>query len=469
MILWVILFFVGYFFVNLQVGNELMDSTSLVPALLRKIKHNYIIKNMKKIVALMCVCACLTAMAGVPRVNQAFPTIQPSVDRMMSNAVSPKSTFGISLGQMSGNRICFLHPYEVVEGANGTKQAQPYDPFNIGGWTVNLVNDEEEGYLTIEGGMIINNVSMPVKVDYNINRVTLEANNEPFATTTSTQTTTLGAYTTTVDSTVNYYIVNEAWVLNQGDLADVIGRIYSDGSIEIVDGFAYYIETVVTTTITHNGQSRVNTDTMRATSMIYRNTRLMVPNGKHEFTDAQTGRTSIVDVYMYQAGDTVFVMNLYGFGWGENKIELYNDGVAEIPCQPIRDVADVDYPNGDGVWYNTNGSTMGNQGTATPDLISWGLTVPNDNSGAVASGWRNNKLYFTDGKTFTIPGSGLLGDVDENGKVNIADVTALIDPLLAGQLDTINFANSDCNRDGSVTITDVTVLIDYLLTGVWPD
>ena len=68
----------------------------------------------------------------------------------------------------------------------------------------------------------------------------------------------------------------------------------------------------------------------------------------------------------------------------------------------------------------------------------------------------------------TKQGGMLRGDVNEDGSVNIADVTALIDYLLSGNTAGINLDNADCNEDNGVNIADVTVLIDYLLSGNWP-
>lgn len=59
------------------------------------------------------------------------------------------------------------------------------------------------------------------------------------------------------------------------------------------------------------------------------------------------------------------------------------------------------------------------------------------------------------------------GDVDGDGNVTIADVTALIDLLLKGNTSSVNINAIDCDRDGSVTIADVTALINYLLRGHW--
>ena len=61
----------------------------------------------------------------------------------------------------------------------------------------------------------------------------------------------------------------------------------------------------------------------------------------------------------------------------------------------------------------------------------------------------------------------LPGDVDGNDKVNITDVTSLIDYLLAGNTSVINTTNADVNGDGRINITDVTDLIDFLLSGQW--
>ena len=64
-----------------------------------------------------------------------------------------------------------------------------------------------------------------------------------------------------------------------------------------------------------------------------------------------------------------------------------------------------------------------------------------------------------------VPIPEIRGDVNGDGNVNIADVTALIDLLLGG--DTISNPVADCNQDSSINIADVTALIDYLLSGTW--
>ena len=58
----------------------------------------------------------------------------------------------------------------------------------------------------------------------------------------------------------------------------------------------------------------------------------------------------------------------------------------------------------------------------------------------------------------------MMGDVNGDNNVSIADVTALIDYLLGSDV-TINYDAADVNNDTNVTIADVTALIDMLLNG----
>lgn len=59
----------------------------------------------------------------------------------------------------------------------------------------------------------------------------------------------------------------------------------------------------------------------------------------------------------------------------------------------------------------------------------------------------------------------LLGDVDGNGKVNIDDVTCLIDYLLHKNLESFEPQNADLDCDGIINVYDLTTLITYILTG----
>ena len=56
------------------------------------------------------------------------------------------------------------------------------------------------------------------------------------------------------------------------------------------------------------------------------------------------------------------------------------------------------------------------------------------------------------------------GDVDGNGDISIADVSALIDILLGDIADYDTRIRCDMNFDGNISISDLSLLIDYLLT-----
>ena len=76
-------------------------------------------------------------------------------------------------------------------------------------------------------------------------------------------------------------------------------------------------------------------------------------------------------------------------------------------------------------------------------------------------------LMWIDGEEEPDVTGGVRGDVDGNGKVNIDDVTVLIDYLLTSDATGLDLSSADCNTDGKVNIDDVTALIDYLLTSQW--
>ena len=59
----------------------------------------------------------------------------------------------------------------------------------------------------------------------------------------------------------------------------------------------------------------------------------------------------------------------------------------------------------------------------------------------------------------------IVGDVDNSGKINISDVTALINYLLSGDTEDLNLLAADVDGDGKINISDVTALINLLLSG----
>ena len=92
------------------------------------------------------------------------------------------------------------------------------------------------------------------------------------------------------------------------------------------------------------------------------------------------------------------------------------------------------------------------QDSARVRLVSWNAVAAT--SGAV----RQISLTGITSQAHEV----ILGDVDDDGAVNISDVTALIDYLLKGTSD-VNLDAADIDHDGKISISDVTELINMLL------
>ena len=113
----------------------------------------------------------------------------------------------------------------------------------------------------------------------------------------------------------------------------------------------------------------------------------------------------------------------------------------------------------------------------TNNIVSWASSNPNvatvSSSGLVNTvglGTATIVAMTTDGSNLaatclvTVVDPNVPGDVNGDDRINISDVTALIDFLLSDDDSHINRANSDVNGDGRINISDVTSLIDILLT-----
>lgn len=116
----------------------------------------------------------------------------------------------------------------------------------------------------------------------------------------------------------------------------------------------------------------------------------------------------------------------------------------------------------------------GNSGS----IVVINLVADEDFTAPATISLKNSFFTTVDGVEFRLPGAScevqllaqrLKGDADGDSKVNISDVTCLIDYLLAGCQTSFHSQNADVNCDGKVDISDVTDLIDYLLSGQWPN
>ena len=94
----------------------------------------------------------------------------------------------------------------------------------------------------------------------------------------------------------------------------------------------------------------------------------------------------------------------------------------------------------------------------------------------VAAGLTAIPVTLNATQSFSIPAGGyqvyyngepavdfLLGDVNNDGEVNISDITKLIDILLDGTIDESLLQRADVNNDGEVNISDISKIVDIIL------
>ena len=98
-------------------------------------------------------------------------------------------------------------------------------------------------------------------------------------------------------------------------------------------------------------------------------------------------------------------------------------------------------------------SLVGGQGT------TYSSSNPMDKTYAHIDGGTSNPGYFSEKAAF------LLGDVNGDGYVTVADVAALINLVLGGNTSAAAHPAADMNGDGNLTVADVTALINYVLAG----
>jgi endonuclease I len=134
-------------------------------------------------------------------------------------------------------------------------------------------------------------------------------------------------------------------------------------------------------------------------------------------------------------------------------VDVYNgDLTAKAPRRAIVE-------EGDSTWRSVSGIT---DSCYTVQALAGGLyeyMVKAIYTDGTESVWSNIEHV-------TLTGSGdepLYGDVNGDGEVSIADVSALIDYLLGLHAEEFDQETADVNRDGEVTIADVSALIDLLL------
>ena len=400
---------------------------------------------MKKILALLFVCASMTSFAQVSIVANDY--------------------------------VAFLYAYQYTDNAGHVTQA---DPYYAGGGVEWQMIDGQMCCAGLYRDAVGHTSYVPVNVNYNTGVVSLNWFNL------LEDTSITGSGSNRVDTVRYSALVSEDYILHDQENA-VTGTLANDGSI-VFDKNKGYVYTGYQVLIWYRKGVEVARDTTYFET-VYRGSEFLVANGKLEYVNESDNSVASCNVLIRQSNDTVYVGNMWNYGMPGAFMVLSSEGTLNYPCSeggnmfnPIWDVKDTWVNEGEGMFYpigsyttdatgHVNGYTWGFDGIATPNELTWDYTMPS-NGYYFPYGFLNNRLYYTDGSKFIVsPDDFLRGDVNKDGDVTIADVTTLIDHLLSGDLaegDEFSVGGADTNIDGDISIADVTALIDYLLSGQWP-
>ena len=432
----------------------------------------------------------VTAETMTPQKMFAEKGVTPGQNRLMKKAPSR-----VGADDVLATKLGFMLAYVYDESTGETVIG---DDYLYGGWTVDMAQGEEDNqfyaYLYFTG------IPFTINVDYTAG--TAEMVMETLGGWHWIDTVNSGSTTVYNDTTEYLTIWDEAFMLSDDANAEptnLQGELYPDGSIYIPDGWTLYLVDYVKKTTIRNGRTTITYDTVAGLLCDFmHSTYLLTANANHEYTSSNTGATKNVDAYMFQYDDTTAIAwNLWGMGNRGIEFYIHKDGSMFMPAYQVVYTEDIssyaeqytqyDWSEGyqffvfgmdvdeDGNPVDDTENEDGQAGTVDANGIYWPVSAIYDLIGANGNWYFglgfypfiNNKLTFTDGSTFEFPEDFMRGDVDMDGSVGIADVTALIDYILTGNETGISVAAADCDMDESVGIADVTALIDFILTGVW--
>ena len=520
---------------------------------------------MKKILALVCVCAGLTAFAA-PKVSHATGNMVTKSNTLFNQLTAPAmkmaqaqnltfqefaKTHDMKANMVRnqnasrrgaadvimGTKVVMLDAYDcefTSTGCNITPAAYEY----MGGWETEFMESEADGYVTVDGiyytlpcELIADYANEAVAMPSGIIQYTYQGNR---------------VYKNRVyqDTTELVCLVNEGWL--QDDVyEDVLGEIWEDGTVYFEDGWAYLFVDIVNTYASKTDTTPRSSDTSMSLSNVFRNTYFLVPNATHSYYSVHAETEAEVPCYMYQYDDTTAVVwNIFGMGYRGVVAFIYGDGTMVMPTYQIMAQDDMSSYAQQYTQYDWTGAEdfymvaydlelddidqMVEQfnGSCTSTMIKWDeptsavdfMTRKSDGAsmlGVYFYPWTNNVINFKDGYEFYFPveiqdlaGEIIIGDVTEDGKVNIqytgeedvtleiidqdgnsytpdedgniqlpeaGDYTIIVTASAEGYNDleaskeitweAATGLRGDVNGDGSVDPSDISALIDYLLNG----
>lgn len=467
---------------------------------------------MKKFLALLFVCAGLTAMAGVPQINKAHfaqankgqkvmkantlsqELCAPAMQQNSKDMLTPRKlmkdlnmTFGDNrLNRKAPRRLSnedilnfpyldFRYVYTIKDG-----QFVESDYHYRGGEGVYFMEDDGEMYCA---GLYWNPFTgscyyLPLAIDYANHEVSFETGYYLDNDTIEGRTVN-NKRVDTVDVSI---MVDFNWFTSDDEnaqFASIVGTIFDDGTIQFDDENPYVVFGYrVLNTFTRSGNpfsgytyQLTATDTTHFTD-IYSSTQFIVPNATHDYDlNGQNGIEHMNDnAYMYQYDDTTAaVFNLYGMGMPGIAMNIYPDGTMKYELnQYLSEMGPATrnyYANYYGAAYNWDQThyywpvAMDDEtleevedevkyGTVEPTAIKWGAM------GYVLPGI----VRVADGAMMQ------LGSYPFTN--NVLAFTDGSEFVLGGEP---QFILGDVNRDGIVNIEDLANLVDHLLKSDFDD
>lgn len=304
------------------------------------------------------------------------------------------------------NKIVFFDIFYWNYSNDGNIYTTPYVPASSGGWTISMTESENDNIVYCYD---LFNFNLSLYIDYSDYSVWMPTFVE-LGTIEYPGTDDLGCRNDTI---MTIYMMNEDYFTQNANPANIHGTLYSDGSIVFDEGFLLYYHIIINH---YDNDLLQSSDTTAATSLIYRNLSLIVPNAKHEFKYESTNYSS--DAYTYQPDDTTLVvMNLWGLGnqgnvmycskgfkEDKNNMRHFTDSLNNsafhqikrivFPFQPIIEINTDEYNNNyytfDHYFYNFSGiynsaEINDSYGYIFDKDISWGINTIADfyRSGAI--------------------------------------------------------------------------------------
>ena len=148
------------------------------------------------------------------------------------------------------------------------------------------------------------------------------------------------------------------------------------------------------------------------------------------------------DMMVINDGDGV--LQFYDISWNDSTPTLTSNGTSFV----------ADARSGVNAIYQMAFDWGGNLVCAGGNIGIYSIPTDDNQSTTPAM----SSLTVTKGEAF------IIGDVNCDGRLSIADVTTLIDYLLGGEPDPFNRVAADANNDSKISIGDVTEIISLLLT-----